>query len=94
MRLGWRKLLPASIGNIIVTALLILAAQSAGPQLARGLDIAADFTKLVLALGGLAVAVILVLFLLKPANKKRFLASSSAQFAAQLGGTRSARMEA
>jgi hypothetical protein len=32
--------------------------------------------------------------LLKPTHKRTMLASSSAQFAAQMGGTRTARMEA
>jgi len=46
---------------------------------------------------GLAMAggvVWLVVFLLKPVHKRQMLASSSAQFAAQMGGTRTARMEA
>ncbi len=94
MRLGWRKLLPASLANILFTGVVILAVQSAGPAVSHGLVIAAQFSKLVLAVGGLALVVWLGLFLLRPVHKRRMLATSSAQFAASLGGTRDARMEA
>ncbi|HWA77789.1 MAG TPA: complex I subunit 1 family protein [Polyangiaceae bacterium] len=94
MKLGWRKLLPASLVNILVTGVLILAVQGAGPGVSHGLDVISDLTKLFLALLGLGAVVAFVLFLLKPRNKRRTLASTSAQFAAALGGTREARMEA
>jgi NADH-quinone oxidoreductase subunit H len=94
MKLGWRTLLPASLANILVTGVLILAAQSAGPSVSHALVVACDVSKLSLAVVGLGVAVWFVLFLLKPRSKRRSLASTSAQFAAALGGTREARMEA
>jgi NADH-quinone oxidoreductase subunit H len=94
MKLGWRKLLPASLANILVTGVVILAIQSAGPSVSHALGVMSDVTKLLLALLGLGAAVWFVLFLLKPRNKRRSLASTSAQFAAALGGTREARMEA
>jgi len=94
MKLGWRKLLPASIANILVTGVVILAIQDAGPSVERALGIGADLSKLLLALAGLGAVIVFVLFLLRPRNKQRSLASSSAQFAAALGGTREARMEA
>jgi NADH-quinone oxidoreductase subunit H len=94
MKLGWRKLLPASLVNILATGVLILAVQSAGPSVAHALDVISDLTKLTLALLGLGALVLFVLFLLKPRSKRRSLASTSAQFAAALGGTREARMEA
>ena len=73
---------------------VILAVQSAGPSVTHALEVVSDLTKLVLALLGLGALVVFVLFLLKPRNKRRSLASTSAQFAAALGGTREARMEA
>jgi NADH-quinone oxidoreductase subunit H len=94
MKLGWRKLLPASLANILVTGVLILAIQSAGPSVSHALTVASDVSKLVLALVGLGAGVAFVLFLLRPRSKRRSLASTSAQFAAALGGTREARMEA
>jgi len=94
MRLGWRKLLPASLANVLATGLLILAVQSAGPRVVSALAIVSDLTKALLAVGGIVVGIVFVLFLLKPAKKRRLLATTSAQFAAALGGTRSARMSA
>jgi NADH-quinone oxidoreductase subunit H len=94
MKLGWRKLLPASLVNILVTGMLILLVQEGGPALARGMDTAADVTMLVIAVVGIWAVVQLVLFILKPARKRRLLATSSAQFAAAMGGTRTTRMQA
>ncbi|MFZ5890358.1 MAG: complex I subunit 1/NuoH family protein [Myxococcota bacterium] len=94
MRLGWRKLLPASLANILITGVVILAVQGAGPSVLRGLETAAALTKLLLALAGIALVVAFVLFLLKPVKKRRMLATTSAQFGATLGGTPQARMEA
>ncbi len=94
MRLGWRKLLPASLANVVVTALLILAVQSAGPAVAGALGIAADLTRVALAVSGIVAVLVTVRFLLKPVHKRQSLASTSAQFAAAMGRTRSARMGA
>ena len=94
MRLGWRKLLPASLGNILLTGMLILLVQGAGSKFLKGLEVAADLTMLAVALLGIYAAVQFVLFLLKPPRKRRLYAPSSAQFAAAMGGTRNARMQA
>jgi NADH-quinone oxidoreductase subunit H len=94
MKLGWRKLLPASLVNILATGMLILLVQEGGPALARGMDTAADVTMVVIAVVGIWAVVQLVLFILKPARKRRLLATSSAQFAAAMGGTRTSRMQA
>jgi NADH-quinone oxidoreductase subunit H len=94
MRLGWRVLLPLSLGNVLVTGLIILVAGSASPSFQNGLNVAADLTKLVLAVGGLVAFVVLVAFLLSPPRHQRLVASTSARFAAAAGGTRDARMGA
>jgi NADH-quinone oxidoreductase subunit H len=94
MRLGWRKLLPASLVNILATGLVVLALASAGGKVESGLRLLADLTMAVLALGGLAAAVWFVVFMLRPVEKRRMMASSSAQYAANVGGTRSAKMGA
>jgi NADH-quinone oxidoreductase subunit H len=94
MRLGWRKLLPASLVNILLTGLILLAVQSGGAGVEQALRVVADGTMAALALGGLALFVWLVVFMVKPPEKRRMLASSSAQFAAAMGGTRSTRMGA
>jgi NADH-quinone oxidoreductase subunit H len=94
MRLGWRKLLPASLVNILVTGLVILTIQSAGPSVVAALATAADLSEALVAVLGVLTLVVLVRFLLKPAEHRRVIASTSARFAALAGGTRSARLGA
>ena len=94
MRLGWRKLLPTSLFNILVTGLVILMIQSASTQFLRGLAVAADVTQLILAIAGAVGLVLFVRFILRPAEHQAVTASTAAQFANARGGTQSARMGA
>jgi NADH-quinone oxidoreductase subunit H len=94
MRLGWRKLLPTSLVNILATGLIVLAIQGAGAPLLNGLRVVGDITQGIVAVAGLVAFVSLVLFLLRPAHKRRLLVATAAQFAAALGGTRTSRMGA
>jgi NADH-quinone oxidoreductase subunit H len=94
MRLGWRKLLPTSLGNILVTGLVVLAIQSGGPAVQRALNTAGDLTMAVIALVGAGLGIYLVYFLLQPAKKRQLTVTSSARFVQKLGGTRTAKMEA
>jgi NADH-quinone oxidoreductase subunit H len=94
MRLGWRVLLPLSLGNILVTGLLVLVAQSASDSMKRALDVVADITKAAVALGGLVAFIALVRFLLSPPRHQRLVASTSTRFAAAAGGTQRAEMGA
>jgi len=94
MRLGWRKLLPASLVNILATGLVVMLLSNAEGSLASALRTLADVTQLVVGLALAGGLIWLVLFLLKPPHKRRMLASSSAQFAAAMGGTRTAKQGA
>lgn len=94
MRLGWRVLLPISLGNILITGFVILVMQAAGEEMQAAFSAAADLTKAVIALGGMAGAVVLVRFLLSPPRRSQSLASTSARFAAAAGGTHNAEMGA
>jgi NADH-quinone oxidoreductase subunit H len=94
MQLGRRKLLPASLANILVTGLAILAVQSAGPSVVRALGALGDLSEAAVALGGVAVGAAFLRFLMRPARHRRVVASTSARYAAMAGGTRSARMGA
>jgi NADH-quinone oxidoreductase subunit H len=94
MRLGWRVLLPLSLGNILVTGLVILLIQSGSDAVRNGLVVAADLTKASLALGGLVAAVVLVRFLLSPPRHSKLISSTSTRFAAAAGGTHDAQMGA
>ena len=94
MRLGWRKLLPASLANLLVTGLVILAIGAGGPAVTQALAVASDLTQAFVAAGGIVVAILFIRFLLAPAQHRRVMSSTSAKFAALAGGTRSARMSA
>ena len=94
MKLGWRILLPISIGNIFVTGLIQRLLSLGGQDAATLLGIAGDLTQLLVALVGLWLAAALALELLRPAQHKRLLFSSAARFAEQAGGIRSRRMGA
>jgi len=94
MRLGWRKLLPASLVNILATGLVVLLLQGAEGSFGAALRTLADLSQLLVALAFVAGAVWFVVFLLKPTHKRRMLASTSAQYAASMGGTRTAKMGA
>ena len=94
MKLGWTKLLPLSLANIMITGVLVLAAKEAGPDVAAALKMAADVTQGLVALGALAAFVALIVGLLEPVERKRFLASTTARFAAAAGGTKATPQQA
>jgi len=94
MRLGWRKLLPASLVNVMLTATFILAIQSASAQVQGWLTWAGQLSMLLLGLGFLASVVALLVFLMTPRQKRKLVASSAARYAEAMGGVRSLKMEA
>jgi len=94
MKLGWRVLLPISLGNILVTGFVVLVIQSAGEATQAAVSAAADVTKGIIALSGLVGLVVTVRFLLSPPRHRQSVASTSARFAAAAGGTRNAEMGA
>lgn len=94
MRLGWRKLLPASLANIVVTGAIVMGVIQAGPEVAKFMGLLADYSKAFVALAGLGGFIFFVVWLVKPVHKRKTLSSSSAQYATAAGGTRSARMSA
>lgn len=94
MRLGWRKLLPTSLVNILATGLVMLAIGSAGASVVPALNFLGDLTMGVVALAEVAAVVALFVLFMTPAKKRRLIASSSARFAQLMGGTRTARMGA
>ncbi|MBK7581693.1 MAG: NADH-quinone oxidoreductase subunit H [Myxococcales bacterium] len=94
MRLGWRKLLPASLLNILATGLVMLVIAGASASVQAGLKLAADVTQVVVAVAGVSLLVWFIRFVTSPVKKRRIMSSTAAKFAAQLGGTRTARMGA
>jgi NADH-quinone oxidoreductase subunit H len=94
MRLGWRKLLPASLANILVTGFIVMAIRTSGPSADRAMSVLANVCNLLLALSGVGLLVWLAVFLCTPRVRKQTLATTSAQYAAEAGGTRTLRMGA
>jgi NADH-quinone oxidoreductase subunit H len=94
MRLGWRKLLPASLANILLTGFVVMAVSSAGPAVSRAMDTLSNLCNLLIAAGGVGLLIWLGVFLSTPRKRKQTLATTSAQYAAEVGGTRTARMGA
>src|SRR6185369_9206697 len=94
MRLGWRKLLPASLVNILLTGFVVMAIRTGGPVAERVMAVLSNVCNLVLALGGLGLLVWFAVFMSTPRKRKQVLATTSAQYATETGGTRSLRMGA
>ncbi len=94
MRLGWRKLLPASLVNVMLTATFILAIQSASTKEQAGVAWLGNLSMLVLVLGFVAGVGALLVFLMTPRDKQRLVVSSSARYAEAMGGVHSSKMEA
>jgi NADH-quinone oxidoreductase subunit H len=94
MRLGWRKLLPASLANILITGFVMMAIRTAGAGADNVMAVLSNLCNLSLALGGLGLVVWFAVFMSTPRKIKQNLSTSSAQYAADAGGTRSLRMGA
>jgi NADH-quinone oxidoreductase subunit H len=94
MKLGWRILLPASLANILVTGVVWLALDNAGPAVGGALRIAADLTQAVVALGLTYFVIRGIIGLLTPVRHERTLLGSSAEVAAKRGGTKTTPMQA
>ncbi|MBN2197466.1 MAG: NADH-quinone oxidoreductase subunit H [Polyangiaceae bacterium] len=94
MRLGWRLLLPASLVNILLTGLVLLAVEGAGEQILAALAVLVDLSMAALAVGALGAGVALVSYWLRPVRRTRMPRTSAVRLAERLGGTRTARMGA
>jgi NADH-quinone oxidoreductase subunit H len=94
MKIGWTKLLPLALANMMVTGVLVLAFDSAGPGVKSALKLLADVSQGLVALGFVAAFVALVVGLLEPVERKKFLQSTAARFAAAAGGVKASAQQA
>jgi NADH-quinone oxidoreductase subunit H len=94
MKLGWRILLPASFANILVTGVLWLAFDKAGPEVSNGLKLIADITQGIVAVVIPLTIVRIILIFLAPVKHDRTVLGSSAHIAAKRGGTKVEPMQA
>jgi NADH-quinone oxidoreductase subunit H len=94
MKLGWRLLLPASFANILVTGVVWLALDKAGPAASDALQTAADVSQAVVAVAVTYFVVRGVTGFFGPIRHERNVVGSSAEEAAKHGGTKAAPMQA
>jgi NADH-quinone oxidoreductase subunit H len=93
MTLGWKVLLPTSLANILVTGVVWLGLDQAGPTVRDGLRTAGDLTQAVVAVAGAYVLVRAATGLLGVVKHERTLLGTSAATAAKAGGTKTTVMQ-
>lgn len=94
MKLGWRILLPAALANILVTGVVYLTLQQAGPGASDVLKTLADLSQAVVAVAIVYVLVRAVVWLFTPVRHQQTLLGSSAELSAKRGGTKASPMQA
>ncbi|HEV3190533.1 MAG TPA: complex I subunit 1 family protein [Polyangiaceae bacterium] len=94
MKLGWKILLPLSLGNIFVTGVVWLALDKAGPAVSNSLRVAADVAQGVVALAMLYLVARGVLGIFAPIKHEQTLLGSSVDEALKHGGTKTGPMQA
>ncbi len=94
MKLGWTKLLPLSLGNILVTAAIVLIIDSASSKVQGTLKWFADCSQALVLVLSIVAVVALVWSFVKPAKHRQFLKSTSSKFAAALGGAKTGPQQA
>jgi NADH-quinone oxidoreductase subunit H len=94
MAFGWKFLLPMSLGNLVLTGVVLLLVDRAGPGVQAGLELLADLAQASVVAVVLYLGFRLVRLMLEPADRARFVASTAAQRAARFGGVKSEPMQA
>ncbi|MFO0757379.1 MAG: complex I subunit 1 family protein [Byssovorax sp.] len=94
MKLGWTRLLPLAIANMMVTGVLLLAIDAAPAGVKSTLKLLADVSQGLVAVGIAGAFVALVAGLLEPVERKSFIQSTAARFAAAAGGTKASAPQA
>jgi NADH-quinone oxidoreductase subunit H len=94
MKLGWRVLLPASLGNILVTGVVYLALDKLRPAVDEGLAVAADVSMAVVAFIMIALPLQAIVGMFRAVRHNRAIVGSSAALAAAQGGTKATPMQA
>jgi NADH-quinone oxidoreductase subunit H len=93
MKLGWTRLLPLALANMLVTGVVLLAIEGhAGIE--GALRIAADVTQGLLAIGALAAVLAVFFGIVEPVKRDKVLLSTAQRFAAAAGGVRATARQA
>jgi NADH-quinone oxidoreductase subunit H len=94
MAFGWKFLLPAALGNLVLTGVGILLLDRGGPGVEAGLKVLADLSQWAVVAAVAFVAFRFVRLVLEPAERARFVSSTAAQRAARFGGVKTEPMQA
>jgi NADH-quinone oxidoreductase subunit H len=87
MKLGWTRLLPLALANMLVTGIVVLAIDGHA-DIEGALATIADVTKAFIAIGTLAAVIALLFGLVEPVKRQKILLSTAQKFAAAAGGVR------
>lgn len=93
MKLGWTRLLPMALGNMMVTALVVLAVQG-HTDVEDGLGFLGDVTQAVVAVGMCAAVLAFFFGLVEPVKRQKIVLSTAQRFAAAAGGVRMSERQA
>jgi NADH-quinone oxidoreductase subunit H len=88
MKLGWTRLLPLAIVNVVITASVVLWLQSSSPGLQAKLKLLADLSQLAVIVGLVALKLYVIRVIMSDRKVAPEHALSAARFAAARGGTR------
>ena len=94
MKLGWTILLPASLANIFVTGIVVLALQSGGPGVQDTLRTLADITQGVIAATITGLILWAIVGFVRTPVRREAIDGTSAQLAAAAGGSKEAPITA
>ena len=93
MKLGWRVLLPFSLGNLFLTGVILLALDRPSTEIASGLKVAADLSQLAVALVITIFVVRLIIGFFTPTHRNLWIVGTSAEMANARGGTATTPMQ-
>lgn len=93
MKLGWTRLLPMALGNMLVTALVVLAVEGHA-DVESGLGFLGDVTQAVVALAMCAAVLAFFFGLVEPVKRQKIILSTAQRFAAAAGGVRATARQA
>jgi NADH-quinone oxidoreductase subunit H len=93
MKLGWTRLLPMALGNMLVTGIVVLAVQG-HDDVEKALSLLGDITQGVVAIAAVAAVLAFFFGLVEPVQRKKILLSTAQKFAAAAGGVKMAPRQA
>ncbi len=93
MKLGWTRLLPLAIVNMLLTAICVLAVRE-NKEVEKALSLVADITQAVVAVGLVAAVLAMFFGIVEPVKREKLMLSTAQRFAAAAGGVRMSERQA